>query len=159
MLARSKLNSIENKISKALIDNEISHEDFETIINEEKKYHELKESIKMMNSNRSDAEKVTLIKEGKKIGINEVIKYNEVINNSLKSEIRISIKMKSYCLKCRQNTENINPKVSKTNNGRTMLLSKCAICGNKKSRFIKNQEAKGPLSNLGIRTNPVGPNG
>ena len=119
----------------------------------------MKESIKMMNSNRSDAEKVALIKEDKKIGINEVIKYNEVINNSLKSEIRISIKMKSYCLKCRQNTENINPKVSKTNNGRTMLLSKCAICGNKKSRFIKNQEAKGPLSNLGIRTNPVGPNG
>ena len=50
MLARSKLNSIESKISKALMDNEISHEDFETIINEEKKYRELKESIKMMNS-------------------------------------------------------------------------------------------------------------
>ena len=66
MLARSKSNSIENKISKALMDNEISHEDFETIINEEKKYQELKESIKMMNSNRSDAEKVSLIKEGKK---------------------------------------------------------------------------------------------
>ena len=48
MLARSKLNSIESKISKALIDNEISHEDFETIINEEKKYKELKESIRMM---------------------------------------------------------------------------------------------------------------
>ena len=56
MLARSKLNSIEGKISKALIDNEISHEDFETIINEEKKYWELKESIRMMNSHRSDAE-------------------------------------------------------------------------------------------------------
>ena len=56
MLARSKLNSIEGKISKALIDNEISHEDFETIINEEKKYRELKESIRMMNSHRSDAE-------------------------------------------------------------------------------------------------------
>ena len=66
MLARSKLNSIENKISKALMDNEISHEDFETIINEEKKYRELKESIRMMNSHRSDAEKVSLIEEGKK---------------------------------------------------------------------------------------------
>ena len=84
MLARSKLNSIESKISKALIDNEISHEDFETIINEEKKYRELKESIRMMNSHRSDAEKVSLIEEGKKIGINEVIKRNEIINNSLK---------------------------------------------------------------------------
>ena len=66
MLARSKLYSIENKISKALMDNEISHEDFETIINEEKIYRELKESIRMMNSHRSDTEKVSLIEEGKK---------------------------------------------------------------------------------------------
>ena len=61
-------------------------------------------------------------------------------------------KMKSYCLKCRKDTENINPKVSNTSNGKTMISSKCAICGSKKSRFIKNQEAKGLLSNLGIRT-------
>ena len=60
--------------------------------------------------------------------------------------------MKSYCLKCRKDTENINPRVSKTSNGRTMVLSKCAICGSKKSRFIKNQEAKGLLSNLGLKT-------
>ena len=66
MLARSKLNSIESKISKALMDNEISHEDFETIINEEKKYRELKESIRMMNTQRSDSEKINLIEEGKK---------------------------------------------------------------------------------------------
>ena len=66
MLARSKLNSIESKISKALMDNEISHENFETIINEEKKYRELKESIRMMNSYKSDVEKVSLIEEGKK---------------------------------------------------------------------------------------------
>ena len=65
-LARSKLNSMESKISEALINNEISHEDFVTIINEEKKYHELKERIKMMNSERSDVEKVILIEEGKK---------------------------------------------------------------------------------------------
>ena len=84
MLARSKLNSIESKISKALMDNEISHEDFETIINEEKKYRELKESIRMMNSQRSDAEKISLIEEGKKISISEVIKHNKIINNSLK---------------------------------------------------------------------------
>ena len=84
MLARSKLNSIENKISKALMDNEISHEDFETIINEEKKYRELKESIRMMNSQRSDVEKISLIEEVKKIGINEVVKCNEIINISLK---------------------------------------------------------------------------
>ena len=45
--------------------------------------------------------------------------------------------MLSYCLKCKKNTENINPKVSKTNNGKTMMLSKFAICGSKKSTFIK----------------------
>ena len=61
-------------------------------------------------------------------------------------------KMKSYCLKCRKDTENINPRVSNTSNGKTMILSKCAICGSKKSRFIKNQEAKGLLSNLVLRT-------
>ena len=60
--------------------------------------------------------------------------------------------MKSYCLKCKIYTENINPRGSNTSNGKTTLLSKCAKCGNKKSRFIKNQEAKGLLSNLGIRT-------
>ena len=60
--------------------------------------------------------------------------------------------MKSYCLKCRKDTENINPKVSKTSNNRIMILSKCAIYGSKKSRFIKNQEAKRVLSNLGIKT-------
>ena len=84
MLARSKLNSMENKIPKALTDNEISHEDFETIISEEKKYRELKESIRMINSRRSDAEKVNLIEEGKKIGINEAINHNEIINNNSK---------------------------------------------------------------------------
>ena len=61
-------------------------------------------------------------------------------------------KMKSYCLKCRKDTENINPRVSKTSNSRTMVLSKCAICSSKKSRFIKDQEAKGLFSNLGVRT-------
>ena len=84
MLARSKLNSIESKISKALMDNEISHEDFETIINEEKKYRELKESIRMINSQRSDVEKISLVEERKKIGINQVIRRNEIINNSSK---------------------------------------------------------------------------
>ena len=60
--------------------------------------------------------------------------------------------MESYYLKCRKNTENIDPKVSSISNGRVMILSKCAICGTKKSRFIKDQEAKGLLSKLGIKT-------
>ena len=84
MLAWSKLNSIESKISEALINNEIKHKDFETIINKMGKYRELKESIKMINSQRGDAEKINLIEESKEIGINEVIKRNEIINNGLK---------------------------------------------------------------------------
>ena len=60
--------------------------------------------------------------------------------------------MLSYCLKCRRNTKSINPKVSKTTNGKAIILSTCAICGGKKSKFIKEQEAKGLLSNLGFRT-------
>ena len=60
--------------------------------------------------------------------------------------------MKLCCLKCRGNTENINPRVSKTSDGRTMVLSKFAICESKKSRSIKNQEANRLLSNVGVRT-------
>ena len=60
--------------------------------------------------------------------------------------------MKSYCLKCRKNTENTSPRVSKTSDGRTMVLSKYAICDSKKSKFVKNQKAKGLLSNLSVRT-------
>ena len=60
--------------------------------------------------------------------------------------------MSSYCSKSRKNTESINPRVSRTNNGKTMILTKCAICGSKKSRFIKKQEASGILHNLGLKT-------
>ena len=60
--------------------------------------------------------------------------------------------MSSYCLKCKRNKESINPSVSKTSNGKTMILSKCAICGCKKSRFIKKQEAKEILTSLGFKT-------
>ena len=60
--------------------------------------------------------------------------------------------MESYCLKCKKYTKNINPQVSSTSNGKLMILSKCAICGSKKSKFIKKQEAKGILSSLGIKT-------
>ena len=60
--------------------------------------------------------------------------------------------MESYCVKCKKNTENIDPKVLSASNGRVMILLKCAICDSKKSRFIKNQEVKGVLSKLGIQT-------
>ena len=93
MLTRSKLNGVESKISKELINNETSHEDSMIFITEEKKYRE-----------------------------------------------------------CKKDTKNINLRVSSTSNRRTMILSKCAICGSKKSTLTKNQEAKGLLSNLGVRT-------
>ena len=60
--------------------------------------------------------------------------------------------MLSYCLKCKKNTESINPRFTKTSNNKTMLLPKCAVCGSKKSRFIKKQEASALLSSLGIKT-------
>ena len=108
MLARSKLNSIESKISEALIKNQISHEDFMTIIDEERNYRELKESIRLMKG-----------QEDKNVYVD--YKYKTMV---------------SYCLKCKKNTERIDPKVSETSNGKTMILSKCAICGSKISKFI-----------------------
>ena len=61
-------------------------------------------------------------------------------------------KMESYCLKCKKYTKNINPQVSSPSNDRTMILSKCTICGSKKSKFMKHQEPKGLLSKLRIKT-------
>ena len=78
--------------------------------------------------------------------------FASIIKAKTKNNSTYKNKMKWYCLKCRKDTENINPRVSKTSNNKTMILWKCAICGNRKSRFIKNQEPKGLLSNLGIRT-------
>ena len=63
-------------------------------------------------------------------------------------------KMKTYCVKCRRDTENIVPKMVKKNN-RLIMQSKCSVCGIKKSRFVKEQETKSLLSNLGIKTQLV----
>ena len=60
--------------------------------------------------------------------------------------------MKTYCMKCRKNIENLNSKIFKTKNNRLITQSKCSNCGIKKSRFVKKQEAKRLLSNLGIKT-------
>ena len=60
--------------------------------------------------------------------------------------------MKTYCLVCRKNTDNVNSKMVKTKNGRLKLKSQCSICSNKESRFVKKQEAKGILSSFGIKT-------
>ena len=60
--------------------------------------------------------------------------------------------MKTYCLKCKTNTDNIDPKMFKTKNNKLIMQSKCSVCKNKISRFVKEQDAKGLLSNLGIKT-------
>ena len=60
--------------------------------------------------------------------------------------------MKTYCVKCTKDTENIDPKMIRTKNNRLIMQSKCPVCGIKKSRFVKEQEAKGLLSNSGIKT-------
>ena len=60
--------------------------------------------------------------------------------------------MKTYCVKCRKDTENIDPKMVRTKNNRLIMQSKCPVCGIKRSRFVKEQEAKVLLSNLGIKT-------
>ena len=89
--ARSKLNSMKRKISEAFINNEINHEDFTTIINEEKIYRELKESIRMISSQRSDTEKSYLIEKGKKKPmmklLDKMYRYKTML---------------SYCLKCKK---------------------------------------------------------
>ena len=56
-----------------------------------------------------------------------------------------------YYLKCQKNTESKNPKNARTKSRRIMLLSKCVVCGSKKSKFAKQQEASGLLNNLGIK--------
>ena len=60
--------------------------------------------------------------------------------------------MKSYCVKCKSDTKNIDPKMCRTKNNRLIMQSKCSVCGIKKSRFVKKQEAKALLKNLGIKT-------
>ena len=60
--------------------------------------------------------------------------------------------MQTYCVECRKNTENLDSTIFKTKNGRLIMQSKCPVCGIKKSRFVKEQETKGLLSNLRIKT-------
>ena len=59
--------------------------------------------------------------------------------------------MLTYCIKCRKNTKTLDSNIFKTKNGRIIVQSKCAVCGIKKPRFVKEQEANGLLSNLGIK--------
>ena len=103
MLATSKLNSIGSKIYEALMNNQISQEDFMTIISEERNYRELKENISLMKGKEDKTMLITML----------------------------------LLSKLQKNTQSINPVNSKTSNGKTMILSRCAICNSKKSKFIK----------------------
>ena len=60
--------------------------------------------------------------------------------------------MRTYCIKCKKDTKNIDPKMFRAKNNRLIMQSKCSVCGINKSRFVKEQEVRGLLSNLGIRT-------
>ena len=93
-----------------------------------------------MKSQRRNTEEISLIEEGKKIGIDKIIKGNEMISNSFKvwnTQYRNLIVWSVKQQQQQQKSEHKNPNVSTTNNGKIMLISKCAICGSKKSRFIK----------------------
>ena len=94
----------------------------------------------MMKSQRRNTEEISLIEEGKKIGIDKIIKGNEMTSNSFKvwnTQYRNLIVWSVKQQQQQQKSEHKNPNVSTTNNGKIMLISKCAICGSKKSRFIK----------------------
>ena len=119
-----------------------------TTISEKRNYWELKEITRMMNSQGSDTENISLIEEGKK---GELMKLLNAMKLSIKT-LNLKYKtMSSYCFKCKENKESINSKVLKTNNVKTMILSKYAICGSEKSKYIEKQEASGIISNLGLK--------
>ena len=128
MLARSKSNSIERKISEALINNEISYENFTTIISEEKTFLNLRKALEWWKL------KEVILKEKiwlKKIKEKTLIKLLDKMHN-YKTRLY-------YCLKCRKNTEKINLKISGTSNSKTMTLSNY---DSKKSKFLKKIRSK-----------------
>ena len=95
--------------------------------------------------------KIKPIKIRKQPGTTYCFGCKEFTHNFRPEEVKMKNKVlrkKSYCVVCR----NIDPKMFRTKNNRLIMQSKCSVCGIKKSRFVKEQEAKGLLSNLGIKT-------
>ena len=138
MLAKSKLTSIETFISRALIDMEISQKEFVTVLKEKDKYEKMKDNLKSENEKH------------------KIMKLSSIKSKTLKKKLVTNVeyknKMKTYCVKCRKDTENIDPKMFRKKKKRLVMQSKCSVCRIKKSRFVKEREAKGLLSNLGIKT-------
>ena len=119
---------------------EISHKEYITILKEKNKYERMKDILRSENekymANNNSCKAAYKIKDLKLL--NAFFKkqlFNVRVQLTLVTPQRI--KMESYRLKCKKNTENIDPEISSTSNGSVMILSKCAICGSKKSRFIK----------------------
>ena len=135
MLARSKLNSIESKIFEASINNETIMKTSEQLLMKKKS----KKALEWWKLKELILKKMMWLKKVKEKA------FIKSLDKMHKCKTMIS-----YCLKFKKNRESINTRVSKINN-KTMLLSKCAICGCKKSRFMKKQEANGLLSSLGIK--------
>ena len=138
MLAKSKITSIETFISRALIDMEISQKEFVTVLKEKDKYEKMKDNLKNENEKH------------------KIMKLSSIKSKTLKKKLVTNVeyknKMKTYCVKCRKDTENIDPKMFRKKKKRLVMQSKCSVCRIKKSRFVKEREAKGLLSNLGIKT-------
>ena len=87
-----------------------------------------------------------------KILIKKQVTYKNLRSKKLVSTALIKDEKKTYCLACRKYAKSINPKIVRNRQNRSMIQSNCAVCGSKKSRFIKEHQAMGLLSNLGIKT-------
>ena len=101
------------------------------LLMKKKNYGEIKESIRLMGTQRSDIENITQLK-----------KIKEWTLIKLLDKMQKYKTISSYCLRCQKNPENINSRISKIKNDGTVLSSKCAICGGKKSRFIRTRTRK-----------------
>ena len=123
MLAKPTLNNIKVFISKTLTDSIISHDEFVLINDVLKQYNEMKKEIRYLMT------------------YSVYWKFWFICKSMLLY----------HCLKCRKNIESKNPKAASTKNRKVMLLSNCVVCDSKKSKFIKQQEASGLLSSLGIK--------
>ena len=125
MLAKSKLNSIETLISQALIDMEISHEEFIIILTEKDKYEKMNMCLKTIAAKQ-------------RIKLWEWVAWNQ----KLKTNVTYKDKMKTYCMKCKKDTEKIYTKMFRTKKKKINYATKSPFWGIKNSGFIKNQEAK-----------------
>ena len=134
-----------------MIDSDISNEEFMLLINDEQNYFKWKESIRAKDNQISDKEWDKLTEHRKMAG--QIKSKYQDLRKRPKHKTYWNYKtMLLYCFKCRKNTESKEPSAFKTSNRKTMLVLRCEACDNKKPKFIKEQEASGSMSQLGIRS-------